>query len=118
MLTSEKNRLASADARVRKGIRAHIAWLEKRLQDTQEDLCRSIHASALWREQDEILQSVPGVGPVLSASLLADVPELGRLNRREIAALLGIAPSTAIAAPFAGHAVSWAVEVMFGQPCI
>ena len=107
MLTSEKNRLASADARVRKGIKAHIAWLEKRLKDTNEDLCRSINASPVWREQDEILQSVSGVGPVLSVSLLADVPELGRLNRREIAALLGVAPLNRDSGSFRGTRRIW-----------
>jgi transposase len=107
MLTSERNRLPSAGARVRKGIEAHIAWLEKRLKAINDDLQKSIKTSPLWREYNEILQSAPGVGPVLSLSLLADLPELGRLNRREIAALVGVAPLNRDSGTFRGTRRIW-----------
>jgi transposase len=92
MLTAEKNRLQIARKRIRKDIEAHIAWLEKRLKDVNGDLSKSIKEIPAWRQKDEILQSTPGVGPVLSVTLLAGLPELGSLNRREVAHLVGVAP--------------------------
>lgn len=92
MLTAEKNRLGSAPPRVRKGILAHIAWLERRLAETDHDLSTTIHASPVWREKDDLLQSTPGVGPILATTLLASLPELGTLDRKQIAALVGVAP--------------------------
>jgi len=92
MVTAEKNRLNSSRKKVRKDIKAHIAWLEKRIQDVDTDLSQRIKQSPAWREKDEILQSVPGVGPVLSVTLLSGLPELGTLNRKEVAALVGLAP--------------------------
>jgi len=92
MLTAEKNRLSSALKSVRKGIQAHITWLERRLAETDHDLSTTIQASPVWREQDDLLQSTPGVGRVLSTTLLASLPELGTLNRKQIAALVGVAP--------------------------
>lgn len=92
MLTMEKNRLHSAPAPVRRDIKAHITWLIKRLKDVDGDLKASIEASDFWRVKDEIIRSVPGAGPVLSVTLLASLPELGQLNRRQIAALVGVAP--------------------------
>jgi len=92
MLTAEKNRLYTARKRIRKDIEAHIAWLEKRLKDVNADLSKSIKQTPAWQQKDEILQSTPGVGPVLSVTLLAGLPELGSLNRREVANLVGVAP--------------------------
>jgi transposase len=92
MLTAEKNRLHTARKRIRKDIQAHIAWLEKRLKEVNGDLSKSIKEIPAWRQKDEILQSTPGVGPVLSVTLLAGLPELGSLNRREVAHLVGVAP--------------------------
>jgi transposase len=92
MLTAEKNRLSSALKPIRKGIQAHITWLERRLAETDDDLSSTIQASAVWREKDDLLQSTPGVGRVLSTTLLASLPELGTLNRKQIAALVGVAP--------------------------
>lgn len=92
MLTAEKNRLRSAPKSIRTDIQKHIQWLEKRLQQINRDLDRAVKDSPVWREHDQILQSTPGVGSVLSITLLADLPELGRMNRRQIAALVGIAP--------------------------
>lgn len=92
MLTMEKNRLHAARKRVRRDIAAHIAWLEKRLKDVDDELKDAIAASDGFRLKDEIIRSVPGAGRVLSLTLLASLPELGCLNRREIAALVGVAP--------------------------
>jgi len=92
MLTAEKNRLAAAPAAVRRGITQHIRWLERQLAEGDTDLGRLIEASPVWRAQDDLLQSVPGVGPVLSRTLLGELPELGRLTHKQIAALVGVAP--------------------------
>lgn len=93
MLTAEKNRLSRESSKeIRKEIKTHIVWLEKRLQDIDKTIYKSIQDSPLWRAKDEILRSMPGVGPVLSAVLVAGVPELGSLDRRKIASLIGVAP--------------------------
>ena len=92
MLTAEKNRLAMAHPRVHKDIKQTIAWLEKRLGNVNSDLDSAIKASPVWRAKEDILTSVKGVGPVLSTTLLCALPELGKLNRRQISALVGVCP--------------------------
>lgn len=92
MLTAEKNRLAAALPPVRRGITQHIRWLERQLGDVDGELGTLIEASPVWRAQDDLLQSVPGVGPVLSRTLLGELPELGHLTHKQIAALVGVAP--------------------------
>ncbi len=92
MLTAEKNRLDTAPAAVRRDIRQHVRWLERKLGNVDSNLNKAIEASPIWRAKDNLLQSAPGVGPILSRTLLAEVPELGSLNRKEIAALIGVAP--------------------------
>ena len=92
MLTAEKNRLRLATGTVRQDIEQHIRWLERRLSDMDRELAQQVRSSPQWRERDDLLQSVPGIGPVSSVTLLAQLPELGRLNRKEIAALVGVAP--------------------------
>lgn len=93
MLVAEKNRLANnRDRAVVKDLNAHIVWLERRLKSSDDELQRVLKTSPAWRERDDLLRSVPGVGPVLSLTLLAQLPELGHLNRREIAKLVGVAP--------------------------
>ena len=92
MLVAEKNRLGRADKAVAPRIRAHIQWLEQELKDLDRGLRDMLRRSPVWREQDDLLRSVPGVGPQLSVALLSDLPELGALGRREIAALVGVAP--------------------------
>jgi transposase len=96
MLQAERNRagqvFGNGQRLVKKSLKAHITFLERELRITDTDLGDMIKASPVWRERDELLQSVPGVGPVLSRTLLADLPELGHLSRREIAKLLGVAP--------------------------
>jgi len=92
MLTAEKNRLASTRPSLRQRVQAHIRWLKKELADTDKRLSNTIQASPLWRAKDDLLQSVKGVGPVVSITLLAELPELGTMERQQIAGLVGLAP--------------------------
>ncbi len=96
MLQAEKNRTGQVFGKgkrlVKKSLKAHIVFLERELRMTDADLGDMVKASPAWRERDELQQSVPGVGPVMSRTLLAALPELGRLSRREIAKLVGVAP--------------------------
>ena len=92
MLTAEKNRLRLAAQPIQKRLRAHITWLEKELAAMDTDLATTMRASPVWREKEDVLRSVPGVGPVLTTTLLANLPELGTLTRKEVAALAGVAP--------------------------
>ena len=92
MLTAEKNRMAMARKHLKPHILAHIKWLKKEVEDLDGDLRKRIEDSPVWRVKDNLLQSIPGVGKVLSATLLAELPELGNLNRRQIAALVEVAP--------------------------
>jgi transposase len=92
MLTAERNRLLIARAPVRRDLQQHIRFLERRLREADDDLPTAVKASPLWRVKDDLLQSVPGVGRVVSLTLLAELPELGRLSHKEIAALVGVAP--------------------------
>ena len=92
MLTAERNRLPLARGVVRKNLLAHITWLEKQLGKTDRDLRTAIEASPIWRVRDQLLQSVPGIGPATSARLLASLPELGTLSHRQISKLVGVAP--------------------------
>ena len=91
-LTAERRRLQTAPQPIRADIQAHITWLACRLARTDDDVAAAIRSSPLWRAKDEIVPSTPGVGPILSRTLVAEVPELGVLNRQEIAALIGVAP--------------------------
>ena len=92
ILVAEKNRLGSAISAVRPRIEAHIAWLEQELNDIDEGLRQTLRQSPVWREKDDILRTVPGVGEQLSLTLLAHLPELGTLDRRQVAVLVGVAP--------------------------
>ena len=92
MLTAEKNRSHLATGSLRERIQAHITWLETELAAIDEDLDHSIRQSDLWRKRDDLLQRVPGIGPVVSFTLLAEVPELGTLTRQQAAGLVGVAP--------------------------
>src|SRR5271155_2710578 len=91
MLGMEENRLEHAPTALHRSLRAHIAYLRKQIKQADHDLDCVVRNSALW-DKYQLLSSVPGVGPILSVALLSDLPELGRLNRREVAALAGVAP--------------------------
>jgi len=93
MLVAEKNRRHSATSEaVRETIKEHIDWLEDRIAELDEQLQARLESSAEWHAKDAILQSVPGIGPVVSFCLLAELPELGTLNRQRISKLVGVAP--------------------------
>jgi transposase len=92
MLVAEKNRLQMAPEAVARRIRAHVKWLEKELSRTERDLDEAIQESETWRPNEGLLRSVPGVGPVLARTLLAELPELGTLAPKRLSALVGIAP--------------------------
>jgi transposase len=107
MLTAEKNRLASARPAIRNNLRAHITWLERALQQTDTDLADATRQSPIWREKDELLRSVPGIGPVLTTTLLANLPELGTLTHKQIAALVGVAPLNRDSGTLRGRRTVW-----------
>lgn len=117
MLTAEKNRLHRSSGhrssghrssgQVRVGIEQHIAWLNEQLNDLDEGLGELIEASPIWRVKDELLQSVPGVGRVASGILLSQLPELGRLNRKQIASLVGVAPHNKDSGRLRGKRTVW-----------
>ncbi len=107
MLTAEKNRLQSAPVWTRKDIQKHIHWLEKNLDQFNQDLDRMVKESPIWRAKDEILQSAKGVGPVLSVTLISQLPELGTLKGKKIAALVGVAPLNRDSGKFRGRRTIW-----------
>ena len=94
MLVAERQRLAQAPPTgpVTRDLRSHIRWLERRLADVDDDISQAIQASPVWRVHEDLLRTVPGIGPTTARTLLAELPELGRLDRRAIAALVGVAP--------------------------
>jgi transposase len=107
MLTAEKNRRANAPKVLHRSIDEHIRWLEKRLSGFDDELGELIRTTPLWRERDELLRSVAGVGKVLSSTLLAHLPELGMLNRKQIAALAGLAPFNRDSGKLRGSRCIW-----------
>jgi transposase len=106
-LTAERRRLQTAPQQIWADIQAHITWLTRRLARTDDDVAAAIYSSPLWRAKDEMLQSTPGVGPILSRTLVAEVPELGVLNRQEIAALIGVAPLNRDSGTWRGKRAVW-----------
>jgi transposase len=95
MLAAEMNRRRQArDGRLARRIEAHVNWLTRALADLDEEITRVIRSSPVWRAAEDLLTSVPGIGDVTAQALIADLPELGRLDRRQIAALVGVAPIT------------------------
>ena len=107
MLTAEKTRLRQAPQWIQKDIKDHIRSLQQRLKRIDKELSKTIKKSSVWHENDQIIQSVPGAGPILSLNLLAAVPEIGFLNRRQIAALVGVAPLNRDSGRFRGRRCIW-----------
>jgi transposase len=104
MLAAETNRQRQArEPRVRQRIAAHREWLRAALQELERDLRETIRGTEIWREREEVLKSVPGVGDVTAQTLIAELPELGQLDRRRIAALVGIAPLNRDSGTFRGR---------------
>jgi len=107
MLTAEKNRLHTARKPVREAITAHINYLEKELAEIESNLQGRIQESPVHRMKNDLLRSVPGVGPTLATTLLVELPELGSLNRRQIAALVGVAPLNRDSGTLRGKRTVW-----------
>ena len=108
MQTAEQNRLLRTSSKqVRKQIQTHLGWLRRQLLELNKDIDDFIKRSPAWREKDNLLQSIKGVGPVVSATLLGELPELGRLTRREIAKLVGVAPLNRDSGQFKGQRHIW-----------
>ena len=107
MIVSEKNRLGTAATAVCPRIEAHIEWLQRELDDLDRDLRQTLRQSPVWREKDDLLRTVPGVGEQISLTLLAYLPELGALDRRQIAALVGVAPFNRDSGTMRGRRTIW-----------
>jgi transposase len=107
MLTAEKNRLSHTRPSLRKRLEAHIEWLTRELRRVDADLDTAIRHSPVWREQDDLLQSMPGVGPGLSRTMLAELPELGTLSSKQLAALVGVAPHNRDSGTLRGKRTIW-----------
>jgi transposase len=107
MLVAEQQRLPTTLPALRPRVEAHIAWLRQERDDLDGELRRRIRHSPAWREDDDLLQSVPGVGPVVATTLIAELPELGRLNRKQIAALVGVAPLNCESGVLRGRRIVW-----------
>jgi transposase len=106
-LTAEKNRHHTAPKPIQKRITAPITWLAAERERVDSNVDVAIQQSPVWRAQEDLLRSVPGIGPVLSRTLLAKLPELGRLNRKPIAALVGVAPLNRDSGAFRGRRTLW-----------
>ena len=107
MLTAERNRLSCAPPGLRTELQAHIRWLERRIAGLDTDLDQAIRTSPVWRAQDDLLRSAPGVGPVVARTLLAQLPELGTLSHKTLAALVGVAPLNRDSGLFRGRRQVW-----------
>lgn len=107
MLKMEKTRAHQAEGAVLTDIKQHIAWLEKRIKRVDRDLDDAIKTSPVWRENEQLLRSVPGVGRVVALTLLAELSELGKVNRKEIAALTGVAPYARDSGTLRGRRTCW-----------
>jgi transposase len=108
MIVAEESRLKQAVFKaLRRDIKAHITWLQKRLKSTDDDLHEAIKSSPVWKANYDLLCEVAGVGNVLALSLLAMVPELGRVNRKQVAALVGVAPFNCDSGEYKGRRRIW-----------
>jgi len=103
MIVAERQREKRAPARTKKSILRLLKALEKELASVDEDIDDAVRGSPAWREKENLLASVPGVGPIIARTLLADLPELGTLDRRQIAALVGLCPWTRQSGQWRGH---------------
>ncbi|TKB68477.1 MAG: IS110 family transposase [Nitrospira sp.] len=107
MLTAEKNRLRTATPATRQSLRRHLVWLQRERTRLDTELAVVIHSSPVWRAADDLLRSVPGVGPVLTTTVLANLPELGTLTHKQMAALVGVAPLNRDSGTLHGKRLVW-----------
>jgi len=107
MRTAEQNRLAGTSERLTKDIAAHMTWLDAGIATLDDDLEAMLRASPLWRENDDLFQRAPGIGPVCARTLVLELPELGTLTRQQIAALVGVAPLNCDSGTMRGRRTIW-----------
>jgi transposase len=107
MLCAERNRLRIARPSMRHPIQKHISWLKSELEDTDKGVKKLIRDSPVWREKEDLLRGVKGVGTAMAAMLLARLPELGKLNRKQIASLVGVAPFNRDSGTLRGRRTIW-----------
>lgn len=107
MLVAEKNRIEMTHPTMKPRVDEHIEWLEKERKDLDNELKNMLQLSPIWREKEKLFRSIPGVGKVLAVTLLADLPELGQLNRKKIAALVGVAPFNCDSGKMHGKRAIW-----------
>lgn len=113
MIVAEKNRLTMAHPTIQERLREHIHWLGAELDDIDDNLHNILRNSPIWREKEDLLRSVPGIGAVTATTLLAELPELGQLNRKKIAALVGVAPFNCDSGNKHGKRIIWG-----GRACV
>ena len=107
MLVAEQQRLGTQPVNLRARVQEHIDWLQDERAQLDKELQTQLRQSGVWRATAELLRSVPGVGPVVAATLVAELPELGRLNRKQIAALVGVAPLACESGTLRGRRIVW-----------
>jgi transposase len=107
MITAERNRSSRASPSVQSEIAEHVVWMKDKLKKLDEELAQILQRSPLWRAREKLLRSVPGVGPVLTTTLLAELPELGSLDRKQIASLVGVAPLNRDSGVLRGKRTAW-----------
>ena len=118
MRTTEQNRLGNAPPRLQPDIQAHITWLDTRVAALDDHLDTTLRTSPVWREREDLLRSVPGLGPVCTRTRLLDLPELGTLSRQRLATLVGVAPLNRDSGTLGGHRTIWGDELTYGPRCI
>jgi len=116
MRVAEQNRSRGTPARIRSQIHEHVEWLNRQIDELDHDIGQRIRSSPAWQERDDLYRSTPGVGPVLSATLLADIPELGGVSDKQIAALVGLAPLNQDSGKKRGQRVIWGGRATANQP--
>ncbi len=107
MMVAEKNRLHTCHPNLTAEIKEHLEWMEQRLKALEEEIQKRIQKTDIWHKKDDLLRTVPGIGKVVSSTLLAELPELGKVNRKKIAALVGVAPLNRDSGKYKGRRGVW-----------
>ncbi len=107
MMVAEKNRLHTCHPNLTTEIKEHLEWMEQRLKALEEEIQKRIQKTDIWHKKDDLLRTVPGIGKVVSSTLLAELPELGKVNRKKIAALVGVAPLNRDSGKYKGRRGVW-----------
>ena len=119
MMASESQRLRRTEMpRVRKSIERLLVALKRELADIDHDIDDTVRGSPVWREKEDLLASVPGIGPIIARTMVSDLPELGTLGRKQIGALAGLVPFVRQSGQWKGQAhIGWRTDPPYGQPC-